>query len=303
MWLLFAFLLVLLGVAFALRRRASGYDVWSRMRATYENGHMLLHDDRGGLWLLDTASTHNLIDYAQLRGVAHELGNILDDVNNDRVDLQSVRVLREWSFPTAAGSLVQVDLGRQLATLNMAPLERSIDGLVGVLGMPFLEEYGVALDLARGECYLRLKVGARSQSPFLCHMRYRVPLQVSRHLVLVRARVNGEARESSFSLDTGSNLTVMSSRGAKERGLEFRPHSAAMVQLVNRRAMVDSRETTIQLGALVVPLRVGVAESDFARVLERVDGNLGLNAFEGLSIVIDLHRGHLLLCRPVNYRV
>jgi len=317
-------LIVVLGVVLLVREQArapSGIPSgqWFALDSRFINDHILIKVDVPGVgntwWMLDTGSTHNLIDKRYARN-ATSRGRIRDvnrkDFTFESVDLPTARLAGEGR---ELGPLLEL---RNTGALDLKTLARAVtrtpwrreqlDGveerldagdIVGVVGFPFLRQWVVSVDFPRQRVWIRAHSDAPMPPPGPSH---HAPLhlrtELNKHKLLL-VEMDVEGTRGPWSLDTGSNITVMSHEHPLAKGGESAgPKRSA--QLVNRSVPVEPRYFKTQFvgsngESAPQTTKIHVPEEAFAEAISGLDGNLGVNALKGHRLTFDYGNHDIVL--------
>jgi hypothetical protein len=312
---------------------ALGPADWFEAQSQFLNDHILLrlHFPSGratdAWWILDTGSTHNLIDERYAQALQPKQIGLIEDVNKQgfkfrSLDVEQAQLLgSSGPVPMDRGSVpVPMDRGsvpvpmHRVGALDLSKLGRAItqgngENVVGVVGYPFLSNYLVVLDFRSQRVWLKHASAVDGLEMPPGGSRYRPLLMragMNNHRLLVLPlRLEPDRQAGRWSLDTGSNISIVTHEYAVQHGIQPSAHTAQgpgkRAQLINRQVQVEPRTFDVQFGEAgghgprLESQTIYVPNQPFAEAVAGLDGNLGVNLLKPFRVLIDYaHRAVLI---------
>jgi len=250
-------------------------------------------------WILDSGSTHNLVDANYAARFDRRLKGSIRDVNQPGAAFSAQALEHGYVLQRDGRRGPAVDLGNA-AVLDLRHLAQSVAlPLAGIVGHPFLSQCVVSIDFPRQQVWLRDRRSAFSLPPPASHATPSViaaPLG-QHHLLLLPVAVNGQPA-GPWSLDTGSNISIAAHELAQRAQLRPSDGGAVQAQLVNRAITVVPSAASIAIGGgapRAATLFVPQQAQPLAHATVGLDGNLGTDLLQHCRITIDCSNERVIL--------
>lgn len=271
---------------------------WFLCESRFVNNHVLLKvrfsSAESQWWILDTGSTHNLVDRHYATRFDRKISGSIRDVNEPSSSF-SLQSLEDGQLIGADGSQGPWIGFASVGVLDLSHLGQMLAmPLGGILGFPFVSRYVVSIDFPRSRVWIR-EHGIFSLPPEPSHSAPTVlEAKLGNHnLLLLPVAVNSQP-VGWWSLDTGSNISIATKAFADRA--QLKPNGqATTAQLVNRTIEIAPAQAELSIGGRRSSEPIWLPSQEFAAAVQGLDGNLGVDALRQRRVSIDFRQQQVIL--------
>lgn len=274
---------------------------WELVNSRFVNNHVLLQvgfaSAQPQWWILDTGSTHHLMDSTYAARFDRKLIGHIEDVNQPGAGFSAQQF--EQGYLLCGGE--QCERGARLpiamdnvGVLDLQHLAQSLGmPLGGILGCDLFYNHVISIDFPRQQVWMRIN-GPFSLPPPPSHHQPAVldAEHGTHHLLVVPMQINA-LPAGPWSLDTGSNVSIISYEFAQRQALKGGAPTQA--QLVNRTINIAPLQAQCTLGSATQQCTIYVPDQQFAQAIQGLDGNLGLDILTPHRVTIDYRSKYVIL--------